>query len=250
MADLLQSFPAGKYEARKISNEALTSALPPGSLLAQNEQKQVAQKARMNDHNHRVSSSGFDTPLVDIGTAGPTVDRRKSGGFMNGLYNGGGLPTAADQAMMMGAQEQPQAMIYGYQYQNGFYPSLAGMQTYPYANPGFAQGGYAMGMGTPLGYPANMMYAQQQPPQLLQHHSSGLGLNGHSTMTNPNLLLTNMGGGLGRRSMANLNEGTYHPQQSFQRQSTMPNLHGAMHEAFLDQKERERIDQWMSGVMQ
>lgn len=253
MADLLQSFPAGKFEARKISNEALTSALPPGSLLARNEQKQAVQKARMNDHRQRASSYGFDATLVDIGTAaGPTADQRKSGGFMNGLYNGGGLHTAADQPVMMGVQEQQQAMMYGHQYQNGFYPSPAGMQTYPYANPAFAQGGYAMGMGTPLGYPANMMYAQQPQQQQQHYHSSGLGLgvNGHTTMTNPHLLLSNVGGGLGQRSMANLNEGTYHPHQSFRGQSTMPNLHGGMYEVRLDQKERERIDAWRLGVMQ
>lgn len=251
MADLLQAFPAGKYDARKISNEALTSALPPGSLLAKNEQKQAAQKARINDHKQRTSSCGFDQPLVDLGgMTQPFNDGKKSGGFMGGIYNRntGGMPSAADQALMMSTQQGQQAtMMYGYQ--NGFsYPNMGGMQNYPYGNPALPQNGYAMGMGgmgNPLGYPANMMYAQQPQPIPLQHHS-GIGMNGFGSMANPNLLLTNMGGNLGRRSMANLNEGTYQP--SFQRQSTMPNLQGGIPDAFMDQKERERIDAWRLGI--
>jgi len=257
MADLLQAFPAGKFEARKISNEALTSALPPGSLLAQNEQKQAAQKARMDNHNNRTSSYGFE-PLVDI-----SADQRKSM-YMGGMYNGasGAVPTAADQGLLLAAQENQQAaMMYGYQ--GGFaYPFNTGMQNYPYGNTAFAQSGYAMGMGmgmgmgmaSPFGYPAQMMYGQAQPamaaaaPQQ-QHLSAGAGAAPGiaGTMTNPNALLHNMGGALAGRSSANLLDPAYHPH--LVRQSTMPDMHALQYEAFMDQKGRDRIDAWRLGVL-
>ena len=225
--------------------------------MAKNEQKQAAQKARMDNHNNRASSYGFE-PLVDL-----SGDQRKSM-YMGGMYNGasGAIPTAADQGLLLASQENQQAaMVYGYQ--GGFaYPFNTGMQNYPYGNSSFAQSGYAMGMGmgmgmaSPFGYPAHMMYAQAQPvmapaaPQQQHHLSTGAaaapGIAG--TMMNPNALLHNVGGALAGRSSANLLDPAYHPH--LMRQSTMPDMHALQYEACMDQKGRERIDAWRLGVLQ
>lgn len=96
-----------------------------------------------------------------------------------------------------------------------FYPSLGAMRSYPSST----QSGYDMGGGmkifSPLGYPSNWRYTQQ-PPQQPTHHFAAFRVNGHASMTNPNLLLSNAGGGCGRRSMANLHEGTYQPPSASQ----------------------------------
>ena len=251
MAELLQQFPTGKHEARKVSNEALTSALPPGSLLAQNEEKQAAQKARMQGSTKRVTSYGFDAPLIDTtGMQGPTIEGRKSRGFMGGIYNNanGGLLNAAERGLLMGAAEQQQmqqlqqqqqaALLYAYQNPFG-YPSALNPTATPYAyaypNPAFPTA-----FQNPYGYAANMMYG---PPVPQQQPAS-------ASMTNPNLLLHNMGGSLNRQSRANLADGMYQPHQ---RLSTMPNLqlqHQQTQEGgFMDQKGRDRIDAWRFGVM-
>jgi hypothetical protein len=235
MADLLQQFPAGKHESRKISNDALTSALPPGSLLAKHEEKQAAQKARMQDSAKRVTSYGLDSPLIDTtAMLGPSLEARKSGGFMGGMYNNtnGGLISAADRGLMLAATEHQQAQAQAamlYAYQTGLtYPGLLS----PYA---------AAAAAYPYGYPANAMYAapppavaatatvQQQPP---------------ASMTNPNLLLHNMGGALNRQSRPHLPDVAYQPVQ---RLSTMPTQQ--QQEEFLDQRGRDRIDAWRLGVM-
>lgn len=75
LADILSAHPAGN-RADKISDDALLSSLPQGSLLHKNQQRTASRQARLRDSNKRSTSYGFDKPLLDVGP--PTDGRTKS----------------------------------------------------------------------------------------------------------------------------------------------------------------------------
>ncbi|KAF2812485.1 uncharacterized protein BDZ99DRAFT_461164 [Mytilinidion resinicola] len=90
MADLLSAHPLGPHSARKVSNEALISSLPPGSLLQQSEIKRTRQKADLLETNKRSTSYGLDKPLIgDLGNIQDPSLAAKPTPFKGGIYNNG-----------------------------------------------------------------------------------------------------------------------------------------------------------------
>ena len=110
MANLLQSFPAGK--SRQMSDNDLVSTLPQDSLLRRAEEKQATRQAEIRKGNvERSSSYTMNKPLVEFSNlpAAPDLRRQTVGGFRGGMYNTGSGAT-------------PGQNMYGYAY-----PGMAAM---------------------------------------------------------------------------------------------------------------------------
>jgi hypothetical protein len=139
LANLLQSFPAGK--PRPIPGNDLVSTLPQDSLLRRAEEKQATRHAEIRKGNvERSSSYMVNKPLVEFSNlpAAPDPRRQTSGGFRGGMYN-------------TGSGAVPGQNMYGYAY-----PGMA-------AAPGVH---YSVGMGAPPGV-GIMAYPQVQG---MAHH--------------------------------------------------------------------------------
>ncbi|KAK7723584.1 hypothetical protein SLS57_004398 [Botryosphaeria dothidea] len=87
LADILSAHPAG-HQADKISNDALLSSLPQGSLLQKNEQKTAARQTNIREGNKRTTSHGLDKPLLDVPSA---TDARTKSMVLDGSSGGRGL---------------------------------------------------------------------------------------------------------------------------------------------------------------
>ncbi|KAF2493201.1 hypothetical protein BU16DRAFT_528522 [Lophium mytilinum] len=135
MADLLSAHPLGPNSARKVSNEALLSSLPAGSLLQQNEMKRTRQKADLMETNKRSTSYGLDKPLIgDLGNIQDPSLVAKPAPFKGGVYNNG-------IGGRGGAAATPQPALGNAHTNSGYYPMAnMGMPTSMSMN--FAQPGY------------------------------------------------------------------------------------------------------------
>jgi hypothetical protein len=148
MADLLNAFPSGKNDARKVSNEMLLATLPQGSLLAQSEQEKQTRASHIQMNNSQ--GMGFQ--------------RKPSGNTMLPGFQG----QTPYQNGMMGVPAHPQMnMAMGGVYGNMSNPNLMmGM-------PGHQQ----MGMGVHGYAAASQPNLLQQPmmssPNLLGGYTNG-----------------------------------------------------------------------------
>ncbi|EKG13287.1 hypothetical protein MPH_09569 [Macrophomina phaseolina MS6] len=88
LADILSAHPAG-HQADKISNDALLSSLPQGSLLHKNEQKTASRHANIREGNKRSTSHSLEKPLLDVPP--PASDARTKSMVLDGASGGRGL---------------------------------------------------------------------------------------------------------------------------------------------------------------
>jgi hypothetical protein len=109
MADLLSAFPQGEHASKRLPNANLLDSAHPDSLLRKNAEEQDFKRQTLLETNKRSTSHGLDRPLVDVPDEKPELgDRKKSGGFKNGIYNtgtGGVTPQASQsQSNLLGMQ--------------------------------------------------------------------------------------------------------------------------------------------------
>ncbi|KAF2116234.1 hypothetical protein BDV96DRAFT_573618 [Lophiotrema nucula] len=243
MADILSAHPIDNTnQARKVSEEALLSSLPQGSLLHKNEVKQSRRKAERLDVNRRVSSfANFDKPLLgDLERQAPeqavaaniqAYKQKMAGTPMTAPTQS--TPSLAMPGMMGGMMGNMSSM------------NLTGQPDsyFPQANMGIATpfGMNHMATMSPMGYPMGGMMPQQMM-------SMNMGMNMGMPMT-------------GMPSMPSMPNLTYpYPQMANMggmRQSSMINLPAQMNmtqmqqqmEQPLDPRQRDQIDRWRQSVV-
>ncbi|KAF2423089.1 hypothetical protein EJ08DRAFT_652921 [Tothia fuscella] len=250
LADLLANNPIGQHDARKVSNELLVASLPPGSLLAQQEEKTQGFRAHIQNTNRR--SSGL---MLDGQDQRPGVERRKSSGFRGGMFNTGAGAVGANQEV---PHLQPN---YGMPAAPSPYNPMS-MAVYPSNGMNNMNMSNTFAMSSPnLGMMNSGGGMQMYPPMPTYPQMGG----GFNPMSNPNLLASMQG--FGGMSNPNLMSGgmNYHipapvqypPQQRTNTFSGMglPHLKGQrvdrvmVPEVPIDSKTRDRVDAWRQGVM-
>ncbi|KAJ9635148.1 hypothetical protein H2199_008634 [Coniosporium tulheliwenetii] len=236
MADLLLSNPIGANAARKVSNEALTAALTPGTLLHQSEQSQAKHRAQIYDTNKRSSSYGLDRPLVDV--QGPSGTQNANTGFKGGAYNSGtggaGVSPGLGMGMSVGAQNSfpasaPLNGIYANGNQSGYFGAMAPNPMAAGAGMPFPQVGYPAMAGQQMGV-SPFMYPQQLQIQQMQQMMGGMGYPPQMQM----------------QMMAQQQQ--QHMQQIQMQQMGMMQT-GMVQEQPMDSGQRDLIDRWRMSVM-
>lgn len=239
MADLLLSNPIGANVARKVSSEALTAALTPGTLLHQSEQTQAKHRAQIYDTNKRSSSYGLDKPLVDV--QGPSGPQNTSAGFKGGAYNSGTGGAGVSPGLGLGVGVQngfpisaPVNGMYANGNQSGYFGVMA-------PNPMNTGAGMAFPQASGFGYPAMagqqmgmnpFMYPQQLQMQQMQQMMGGMGYPPQMVM---------------QMQMAQRQQQQQMQQMQMQQIGMMQT--GMVQEQPMDSGQRDLIDRWRMSVM-
>ncbi|KAF2642617.1 hypothetical protein P280DRAFT_467943 [Massarina eburnea CBS 473.64] len=221
MADVLGAHPMNpNNHARKVSDEALMTALPQGSLLRQSAEKQEKMRASRIDINRMSSYGGLNQPLLGNGVGKKTDDLPISANIQayKNKISGAPTPMVAPQSMMFNGQMVP-----------GVTPAMSGVNL-PGQHDSFFPQQPGMGMVGMNG----MGMMNPQIPQM-------------NTM-NMNMGMMGVPGGMG------------YPQVGGIRHSTMMNVPSMpmagmglqqqmMMEPPMDPKQRAVIDRWRESVM-
>jgi hypothetical protein len=230
LADVLAAHPVDNT-VRKVSDEALVSAMP-GSLLHQSAIKQSKREASRIDLNRRISSFGaLDQPLLgDVSKQAPeqAVGARIQAykDKMAGLGTPNTAPLPSRPSMMFTPM-------------SGITPAMSGMQLPTQRDSYFPQANIAMnGVGLPpaFQYPGGpMMHQQQMMPTNMGMMGTPMG--GMPPMAYPYQQM----GGVRQSSMMSL------PMNSMQ--SQMLQQQAMMMEPPMDPRQRAVIDSWRNGVV-
>ncbi|PSN73762.1 hypothetical protein BS50DRAFT_597216 [Corynespora cassiicola Philippines] len=258
MADVLGAHPIDHTnQARKVSDEMLMSALPPGSLLRQNAEKQERRKLDKHDQSKRISSFGsLDQPLLGKDMDKIAADQPIAGKIqaykdkMSGRTTPHGMPQSNPMS-----HSNP-SMVFNEQTTGRMTPAMSAMNlpaqrnsVYPQANmpmasPAMGMGGMGMAPNN-FGYPAGNMNAV--PPQMMAMNMGmmGMPMGGMQGMTYPYPQMGGMGSmqGMRQSSMVNLPM-QMNPMQMQQNPNMM-----MMMEPPMDPRQRDMIDRWRQSVM-
>ncbi|KAF2733460.1 hypothetical protein EJ04DRAFT_535474 [Polyplosphaeria fusca] len=241
MADILAAHPVDNTnQARKVSDEALLSSLPQGSLLHKNELKQNRAKASRLDANRRISSHGnLDKPLLaNVGKAAPEQAIAANIEAYKQKY-GGTTPMTAPLQTNSSMMFSPPAM-------GGMMQSMSSMNLPAQRDSYFPQPNMGMGMGMP--FAMNSMGGMAMAP-------NGFGMQAGGMM--PQQM---MGMGMGMPQMNGMQPTTYpYPQMGgmgVTPSASMMNLSSQMNmaqmqqpmEQPLDPRQRDVIDRWRQSV--
>ena len=228
LADILSANPIDPHnQARKVSNEALISHLPQGSLLHQNVMDQERKKQQRLNATKRASSYGTMDPLIKgIGDKEKDDDEIPLGQKIQAYKN-------AQNPMMMSPQMGGGQGMMG---MNGMGFMSQTSLNMSMQQPMMGGGMGMMGMQPQMGMHPQMGMQQQmgmQPPMGMQH--AGMMQQG-GIMGMPMGMQMPMGpmGGMGMNGM---------PMGM-----NMAMMQGGMMGPPMDPRQRDQIDQWMQGI--
>ena len=231
LADILSANPIDPHnQARKVSNEALVSHLPQGSLLHQNELDQGRKKQQRLTATMRATSYGSMDPLLKNMTNNQKDDDDIPLGQKIQAYKNAQNPMMMANQQRMSAMPPQQGMM-GMQMPGmmngmGQHQSMMGMpMQMGMQQPGMMQQGGMMGMGSQMngmGMQMNGM-GMQMPMQMGGMQMNGMQMGGMQM------------GGMGMNGM----------QMPMGMNGMM---HGGMMEPPMDPRQRDQIDRWMQGV--
>lgn len=235
MADVLGAHPVNPHnQVRTVSDEALLAALPQGSLLRQNAEKQEAHRASRLDVSRRVSGMGtLDQPLLGSGVGKTSEDlpiAAKIQAYKDKLSGAGATPMTAPAAT-----GTPSMMF------NPMAPGMPGDRSshFPQANMGVGMSN--MNMSMPM-----------LPPQM---NAMGMPVQMNMPMN------MNMGMGMGMQGMVYPQAGPamqpgmrapsmmIPPQMQFGGLGLQQQGQGMMMEPPMDPRQRAAIDRWRESVM-
>lgn len=243
MANILSAHPIDNTnQVHKVSDEALLSSLPQGSLLRQNAMEQSRREADRVDRNKRISSFGtLDQPLVgDVNKAAPEqAIAAKIQAYKEKMAGtGAGTPQTAPPSSMPSMMFSPMG---------GMTPAMSNMNLpgqrdsyFPQSNigmMGMGGGMNNMGMAQPnFVYPGNNMSMMPQQMMAMNMGMMGMPMGGMPGMPGMTYPYPQMGG-MRQSSMINLPNPMQMQQQSM------------MMEPPMDPRQRDMIDRWRNGVV-
>ncbi|CAI6320079.1 unnamed protein product [Periconia digitata] len=237
MADVLGAHPVNPHnQVRTVSDEALLAALPQGSLLRQNAEKQEKHRASRLDVNRRISGFGsLDQPLLGsgVGVSKTTEDQAiaaKIQAYKDKLSGGVGATTP--MTAPPGMYNQPN-------------PSMPGLQSMPGDRNSFFPGSNMGMMGMSNMNMSMPMLAPQMNPMGMQvpmnQMNMGMGMGGmgmQGMMYPPN-------GPAGMRAPSMMMP----PQMQFGGLGLQQQGQAMMMEPPMDPRQRAAIDRWRESVM-
>ncbi|CAO2655988.1 Nn.00g047910.m01.CDS01 [Neocucurbitaria sp. VM-36] len=245
LANILSANPIDTTnQARKVSNEALVSHLPQGSLLHQNVLAEERRKAQRLTQNMRASSYGNMDPLLRNVADKPKKDddgdaalaakiqayKNKMAGIVppqqqsNMMFNGGGqMMGNMSSANLTTAAQRDSFMPQGMGMMNG----MSMPMSQPNLNMSMPINNMNMGMG-------GFQYPQSNNPQFMRQSSM---------MSMPMMGVNNMGMG-GMNMNMNMGMGMGMGMGS----SPSPSNMMMMMQPPMDPRQRDQIDRWVQGV--
>ncbi|KAJ4371609.1 hypothetical protein N0V83_004829 [Neocucurbitaria cava] len=237
--------------ARKVSNEALVSHLPQGSLLHQNVLAEERRKAQRLTQNMRASSYG--DPLlrgVSADKSGKKDDEdgalaAKIQAYKNRMAGIGPMPMMFNGGMNMSSMNLGMS---GQGQRESFMPGVGGGAGMMGMN------GMGMVSSSNLSMPMNMNMNMQQP-MMPMNMGMGGGFQYPQAQANPNLMrqssmmsMPMMGMGMGGMNGMNgmgMNMGMGMPMGMGMGMQSSPSM---MVQPPMDPRQRDQIDQWVQGV--
>ena len=246
MADILGAHPIDpNNSARKVSDEQLMSALPQGSLLRQNAEKQERRRASRLDLNKRTSSYNLDQPLLGQGV-GKVADDQPIAAKIQAYKD---KMAGAGAATPVTAPTRTPSTMFNGGAMPGLNPSMSSVNLPSQRESHFPQSQPVMpmvamnGMGmAPNGFGNMSMNMNMMAPQMMAMNMNmmGMPMNGMQAMP---YQMSSMAG-MRQSSMVNL------PSMPMSGMSMPMGMQQPMVvEPPMDPRQRDVIDRWRQGVM-